>query len=29
MSKKIVTFAYIGNEKNKFYFHKTPIFWEM
>ena len=29
MGKEILTFGNIKIEKNKFYRHKTPIFWEM
>ena len=29
MGKKNLTFGNIEIEKNKFYHHKTPIFWEM
>ena len=29
MGKEILTFEDIEIEKNKFYHHKTPIFWEM
>ena len=29
MGKEILTFGNIEIEKNKFYHHKTPIFWEM
>ena len=29
MGKEILTFGNIENEKNTFYCHKTPIFWEM
>ena len=28
MGKEILTFEHIEIEKNKFYRHKTPIFWE-
>ena len=29
MGKEILTFSNIEIKKNKFYYHKTPIFWEM
>ena len=29
MGKEILTFEDIEIEKNKFYHHETPIFWEM
>ena len=29
MGKEILTFGNIEIEKNKFYCHKTVIFWEM
>ena len=29
MGKEILMFEDIEIEKNKFYHHKTPIFWEM
>ena len=29
MAKEILTFRDIEIKKNKFYYHKTPIFWEM
>ena len=29
MGKEILTFRNIEVEKNKFYRHKTPTFWEM
>ena len=29
MGKEILTFGNIEVEKNKFYRHKTPTFWEM
>ena len=28
MGKEILTFGDIEIEKNKFYCHKTPVFWE-
>ena len=29
MGEEILTFDNIEIQKNKFYHHKTPIFWEM